>query len=475
MGLFFRKNKDKNKRSRKAIRNSGEEAIALSKGDISDFIYDAIAHESTSALNLSAVYAAVSCISNTMSKIPYFVMDRFTKEHYPDNDLYRVLNLKPNENMNASVFHKLLWVRTLIYGEAYTLPMFRPNSLKIDELIPIENTAVEKLWTADKRLYYRVELPSGQSAVFRPDELVVFKAITLDGINGISPLEYARITTEVGINQEKFARDFYENYGRPSDYLSTQADLSSKETEVTVTNEQGERVKVRKSLKDALRESWEGFHSGDKKRFRTAILDNGLSYNVVAQITPEQMQFVNSKSVNVDDIARFFDMGSCSFKLGTGKQSYSTNEQGQICYITETIVSKLRQAEIEFTLKLLSQAQQRRGLVIKGNITAELRGDASARANFYDKMRSMGVFNINEIRALEDLPSIGNDGDTRLIGANSVPLEKLIRGESAADATPNVLQQQRAGSDDTNKDDTNEDGTDGNNDVSENDTEDENE
>ena len=52
-------------------------------------------------------------------------------------------------------------------------------------------------------------------------------------------------------------------------------------------------------------------------------------------------------------------------------------------------------------------------------------------------MRSMGVYNINEIRALEDMPSIGEKGETRLIGANSVPLERLLNGESAGSATPN--------------------------------------
>ncbi len=68
-----------------------------------------------------------------------------------------------------------------------------------------------------------------------------------------------------------------------------------------------------------------------------------------------------------------------------------------------------------------------------------MRGDSTTRANFYDKMRSMGVYNINEIRALEDMPSIGEKGETRLIGANSVPLERLLNGESAGSATPNDL------------------------------------
>ena len=51
----------------------------------------------------------------------------------------------------------------------------------------------------------------------------------------------------------------------------------------------------------------------------------------------------------------------------------------------------------------------------------------------------MGVYNINEIRELEDLPSIGEMGETRLIGANSIPLERLLAGETAGSATPTNL------------------------------------
>lgn len=184
-----------------------------------------------------------------------------------------------------------------------------------------------------------------------------------------------------------------------------------------------------------MREEWAKAHSGDRL-YSTAILDNGLEYGTVPQITPEQMQFVSAKAVTVEDIARFFDMANCLHKLGMGKQTYSTNEQGQISYVTETIVPRLRRWEQEFTLKLLTEEQREQGWVIKGNVNAELRGDTSARANWYDKMRSMGVYSINDILAYEDLPSIGEKGDARLIGANSVPLERLLAGENASDVTP---------------------------------------
>jgi hypothetical protein len=50
----------------------------------------------------------------------------------------------------------------------------------------------------------------------------------------------------------------------------------------------------------------------------------------------------------------------------------------------------------------------------------------------------MGAYTINNILALEDMPSIGEEGDVRLCGPNKTPLEVLTQGGTPADVTPNV-------------------------------------
>lgn len=426
MGLFSRK-KDK-------VKNT---TITMS---LEDFTRQVIEQRDTDALKLSAVYSAISTRSNTMSKLPFSVINRFTKEKIENANLYNLLNMQPNPKMNASVFKKLLSDWQLYFGNAYCLPIRKYRSLEIEALAPIHPEKVQILSTNEGEILYEVDMGKGKKERYFYDEIIHLKAKTLDGVEGISPLEYARRTVQTGLNQETYSEDFYKNYGRPLDYLKTQTDLSSKDKEYNVTQPDGSVKKVVKSAKDVVRAAWQKAHTGDN-RFSIAILDNGLEYGTVPQITPEQMEFVSSKTANVEDIARFFDMASCSFKLGIGKQTYSNNEQGQICYVTETIVPTLNQWEQEFALKLLSNQDREKGYVIKGNINAELRGDTAARATWYDKMRSMGVYNINEIRGLEDLPSIGEMGETRLIGANSIPLERLLAGETAASATPNDLEE----------------------------------
>jgi phage portal protein BeeE len=339
--------------------------------------------------------------------------------------------------MNASDFYKMLASWTLYEGEAFYVPIRKFRSTQIEKLVPVRKSQVTKDIDENGTLHYNVTFDNKVKQRYRFDEIVHLKEFTLNGVDGVSPLEYARHTVQTGLNQMVFEKSFYANYGRPNDYLKTATDLSSKKIEKDIVQADGTVKKIQVSLKDIMREEWAKAHSGDRL-YSTAILDNGLEYGTVPQITPEQMQFVSAKAVTVEDIARFFDMANCLHKLGMGKQTYSTNEQGQISYVTETIVPRLRRWEQEFTLKLLTEEQREQGWVIKGNINAELRGDTSARATWYEKMQQMGAYTINNILALEDMPSIGEEGDVRLCGPNKTPLEVLTQGGTPADVTPNV-------------------------------------
>lgn len=387
-------------------------------------------------LKLSAVYGAITTISATLSKIPFFIINKKTKERYEDKNFYKLLNISPNELMNATTMNGLIATWMLYDPEAYVLPVRKYRSNEVVARIPFRYNKVSKyIDKTNYKLYYDLTFLDGHTERKSADEVEHYMFFSLDGINGISPLEYAKNTVQTGLNQDEYGQRITKNYNRPLDYLKTQTDLSNKPKIPRGEDSKGNKIFI--SAKDAMREEW--YKARSATNGGTAILDNGLEYGTVTQITPDQMQFVTSKDVTVQDIARFFRMGSCMYKLGVGNQSYSSNEQAQICYINETIAPILRQWEQELTAKLLPINLREEGYQIKGNLNAELRGDMAARASWYDSMRSMGVYNINEIRTLEDLESIGEQGETRLIGANSIPLERLLAGDTAAQVTPNTL------------------------------------
>ena len=77
--------------------------------------------------------------------------------------------------------------------------------------------------------------------------------------------------------------------------------------------------------------------------------------------------------------------------------------------------------EEEQTWKLHTDREIAAGLEVRINLMAELRGDSNARMHVYQTMLQEGVYSVNDVRALEDLPDILGGSEHRA-SLNYVPL-----------------------------------------------------
>jgi HK97 family phage portal protein len=128
--------------------------------------------------------------------------------------------------------------------------------------------------------------------------------------------------------------------------------------------------------------------------------------------------FIEQQSQTIEDIARYFMVPL--YKLQHGKQSYNSNEQNAIEYMGR-LQPRVSQMEEEQTWKLLSMDDILKGLEIRSNMMALLRSDQKSRADYYRIMHQEGVYSINDILALEDMPDV-EGGDEHAISLNFVPL-----------------------------------------------------
>ena len=78
--------------------------------------------------------------------------------------------------------------------------------------------------------------------------------------------------------------------------------------------------------------------------------------------------------------------------------------------------------EQEDSWKLLLPSQRRKGLALRRNMLAELRGDYDSRGRWYQTMVEMGAYNINDVLMHEELPNVPG-GDVRRVSLNYIPLE----------------------------------------------------
>ena len=58
-------------------------------------------------------------ISNSIAKLPLYIMDETTKERKPEHPLTPLLTLRPNELMTAQTYKKLLETERLLTGNGY--------------------------------------------------------------------------------------------------------------------------------------------------------------------------------------------------------------------------------------------------------------------------------------------------------------------------------------------------------------------
>lgn len=367
-----------------------------------------------SAMKLSTVNRCIELVSDSMGKLPIYLIDRKSREEQYD-PILDLLTVRPNEAQTPTVFKKMVEANRLSGGDGYIWIMRDPCTLTPRELIPIPYQLVTPWKDDNDRIWFTVVNPvTGTPMTINRADMCHVMAYTSNGWKGESVLKRASEVIASARAAQQYTMAYYQNGGQPSGVLQTESDLNG---EVVLTMPDGTTQKVRK--KDLIRNEWESRHSGPANANRIVILDHGLSYHPIS-ISNKDAQFVEQSDLSIHDIARFF--GVPLYKLGAGKESYQSNEQNAIEYVVSTLHPIVNQYEEEYKWKLLP-AGLAKSLDFRINMMAELRGDFKSRADWYKTLREIGVYSVNDIRALEDLPNV-TGGDSRYASFNYGPLSE---------------------------------------------------
>lgn len=402
---------------RRTVRKSISEAqSALQWRDVygTDRSRDSPEVDRDTAMKVSAFYRAIDIRSDGLGKFPACVKDLTTKQQLTSHYLNHVLKERPNEAMTPFTFRKLVEARRLVLGNSYVW-IFRDRDGRCAEEIPLPPGTCWPYTDSSGKLWYMAQNPkTGEQHRVPPEDILHYKGFSWDGITGVSLLAYAGKVLGTATDRESYEAAVYRNGGHPAGVLKTAADLSNL-PELTLPD--GTKI----GYKDRVRQEWEKVHSGPGNAFRVAVLDHGLEYQALS-MSNSDAQFVESKSVTVEDIARF--TGVPLNLLFTGKQSYNSNEANSLDYVKNTLQPAVTQYEQEDSYKLLTASERAAGLWLPRNMLAELRGDTASRIAWYKGMREIGAYSVNDILEKEDEPAVPG-GDARLASLNYVPLESF--------------------------------------------------
>lgn len=375
-------------------------------------------------LREATVYACIKILSEAVAKLPLKVY-RETAEggikKATDHYLYPLLKSRPNPYMTASDMLRAVEAQRNLHGNAYIVPEFitsGPNRGRIRWLWPVDATQVE-IWIDDRGLFsarnrvWYVIRDGGQEYRLMPDEIIHLRAMTLDGIVGVSPLHYLRWLVEAGAAATKHVRDFVKQGLMVKGLVHYTGDLSPE-------------------AEERFRQRFERMATGLKNVGRIALLPLGYQFTPI-EISMTDAQFLETAQLTIRQIANAF--GVKMHQLNDLSRATHTNiEQQQKQFYADTLQAILTQYEQELTYKLFTPSEIERGYYVKFNVDSIVRSDIQTRYNAYRVGIQGGFLKPNEVRAWEELPPEPG-GDTLLVNGAMRPLAAVIDGGGEASGT----------------------------------------
>ena len=360
---------------------------------------------------ISAVWACVNNLSQDIAGLPLQVFQAVDsgKIKLSDHPAIPLLNLQASPLQNSFHFRQTMAAVALLRGNAYALIEYNARMEPV-RLTFKENHATEVI-PSGGRLYYRFN----GGKMYQDYEVLHFRGLSLDGVLGLSPLHAHRETFGKALAASKAQTSFYNNGAKTSSALETDKTLSPGAVE-------------------RLASSFQAKYGGLDNAGKPIILEEGLKYKSIS-MPPADAEYIATANLTMGDVCRIFRMPP--HKIADLTRSTNNNiEQQSLDYVGDTLMPWALNFEQEYRLKLC-RARELATTTFRHNIGGLLRADHAARATYYGKMTDIGVYSINEVRALEEQNGIGPMGDARFVQVNRQTLELATAPKPAPEpATP---------------------------------------
>lgn len=413
MGLFSRKKKE--------TRNLDQKTADFIKGvdlDTGQQSNSGVEVDEESSLRISAVYACVKVIAETIASLPLVLLKELSNgdnEKAKQHPLYSVLHDSPNSEMTSFTFREMLMTNLLLWGNAYAL-IKRDANGHVVELYPLKskNMVVERD-AVTNAIKYTYTNNKGITKTYKPKQVLHIPAFTFDGIVGVSPITYAREAMGLSLATEEFGARFFGNGARPGGVLEHPGVVKDPEK---------------------LRDSWNKVYQGTQNSHKVAVLEEGMKYHEIG-MSPEDSQFLQTRAFQINEICRIFRVPP--HMIGDlSRSTFSNIEHQSIDFVVHTIRPWVARWEQAITRSLLND-EEKTIYYARFNVNGLMRGDFNSRMSGYAIARQNGWMSANEIRALEDMNKIpdGQGGDLYLLNGNMISAIKA--GQTGG--TPNEINQ----------------------------------
>jgi HK97 family phage portal protein len=329
---------------------------------------------------VNAIFSAVSLISDTISTLPldsYIRRDgaRFAFRPRP------AWVQQPDIDTSKEAFYGSLIVSMLLDGNGF-VRVFRDNSGRVVNMTVLNPTKVEIRKDKVGGVTFIYE---GENKPLNKNEILHIPDVVRPGeTRGISRVTALKDNFGLALALESYAARFFGQGASTNGIIEFPGNLTPEQAKQLV-------------------EGFDARHKGFRKAHKTGVLSGGAKF-VQTTVANDQAQFIDSRRMAVEDVARAFN--SPPHLLGLpGTNTYSSVEQNNIAFVTHTLRPIVQKLESAFTSLMVNEPGGSTAF-IKFTLDGLLRGDANSRFSAYSVGLQAGYLTINDIRRLEDLPPV---------------------------------------------------------------------
>lgn len=359
------------------------------------------------SLHLSAVWACVRVISETISTLPLKIYERKpdgSKSVAVDHPVYQILCRQPVIDLTPARFMQMIPASICLRGNSFSEKLFFKKELVgIRPLLPqYMNVGSDDAG----RITYKYSDPVTKTEREIPRENIMhIRGFSLDAAVGLTPIQFGADIIGSALATNEAASNVFKNGLQNSGFMTSSVPLNPEQ-----------RTALRNNLQQFM---------GSSNAGKVMLLEGGFDYKGIT-INPETAQLLESRSFSIEEICRWF--GVPPVIIGHMEKQSSWASSIESLY-TQFLITGLR--------PMLVNIEQEIGRCLLDNddsyfaefaVEGLLRADSNGRASYYKQALQDGWMNRNEVRAKENLPPI-EGGDKFTIQLNMTTLDKVGQSE----------------------------------------------
>ncbi len=337
----------------------------------------------------STVNACVNIIADAVASLSLNVYKKGKngREKVEKLPLAKVLKRNPNYNDTAYSFKQQIMLHLLLRGNAFIFIERNPD-YSVRALYPLDPDTVEICTDEKKDVYYKLTV-DGMQYKYNTTAILHIPAIRYNRLRGLSPMEYSTHSAKTGLELEEYTQNYFDG-GIHSKLLVT----------VPVEHKNWSKDDSQK-LTEQLLDAYGGKENANKP----LILSKGLTATPININGNSDSQLVENRSFSEKEIAKIFRVPL--FMLGSENSKFTNMEQSNTYFLQHTLTPWLVKIQEYFNRLLPVEMQD--DCYVEFDTDTMLRADYNTRMNNYVKGLQSGIYTLNQVLEMENLPKVNED------------------------------------------------------------------